>query len=173
MLLKRNALLPFYKSDQLQDWELSGYYKEFLGAIQLVPQDVLVSFRTPIMGGAIATDPTSITLRKLSIINGVKTILESKDYNVTINRAFVDSNYKLTTQANASYTYYYFNQSKITENAVDFLELGCIYEIYLEDAFDNKFISNIFVAIEETEIFIYAENGLGILTEDGQNIVFQ
>ena len=173
MIFKRSGFLPFYKADQLQDWQLSGYYNEFITGIQFVPQDALVSFRTPIVGGATSTDPTGITLRRLAIKNGEKTILESNDYAVTINRAFLDENYKLTTQGNASYTYYYFNQAKITEDENDFLNLGCIYEIYLEDENDNSFISNIFVAIEETKILIYAENDMSILTEDGLGILFQ
>lgn len=170
---KRNALLPFYKDDQPQDWQLSGYYDEFINSLQLVPRDQLVSFRTPVINAVILTDPTQITIRRLSIQNGVKTVLESTNYTVTINRQFVDANFKISTQANAEYTYYYFNQSAIAADAVNYLDACKIYEIYLEDSTGNKFISNIFVAIDETEIFIHAEDGQILLDESGEGILFQ
>jgi hypothetical protein len=170
---KRNGLFPFYKEDQPQDWQISGYYDEFLNSLQLVPRDVLKSFRTPNINAVITSDITSIFIRRLSIFNGIKTILETNEYTVTINRQFVDENSKTCSQSNAVYTYYYFNQSAISDNPIDYLDSYKLYEIYIEDTLGNKFISNTFIAIDETEIFINTEDGQIILDETGEGILFE
>lgn len=160
---KRFGLLPIYKSNQDQDWKLDGYYNNFKSAIQYIPRDTLVSFRTPPVAGSY-TAPTKLTIRKLSIKGGIKTIVSSADYTVTVNKQEIDA---------GSESYYYFNQSAISTNISEFLDAGCIYEIYLEDSEGNSFISNIFVAIDESQIFIYAESNEAILTEDGEQILFE
>ncbi len=170
---KRTGLLPFYKDDQPQDWELSGYFDEFINAIQFVPRDVLVSFRTPFINAVLDVEPTQITIRKLSFGGETKTIISSDDYTVTINIQYADVNLKNCEEADAIYTYYYFNQSTISEDANEYLIVGCIYEIYLVDASGNSYISNIFVAIDETKIFINAEDGQIILDESGEGILFE
>lgn len=158
---KKIGLLPFYKSDQPQDWQLKGYYYNWLLSAQYVPRDKLVSFSTPPVSGE-KTAPTQITIRKLKIKGDVKTILSSTVYNVTLYANF-----------NGSQTYYYFIQSSITSDIDEYLEVGCIYEIYLEDADGNSFISNIFIAIEESKIYIAAEDSQAILTEAGEQILFE
>lgn len=170
---RRTGLLPFYKSDQNQDWQTSGYFDEYINAIQFIPRDKLVGFRTPFITGVLTTNPTQITIRRLSLINGEKTILESANYTVTINIQYADVNYNNCEQSDAIYTYYYFNQSIIDSDVNNYLTAGRIYEIYLIDASDNSFISNIFCAIDETDIFIYSEGGQIILDESGESIVFE
>ncbi len=157
---KRYGLFPIYKSDQPQDWQLEGYYNTFKNAFQFVPRDVLVSFRTPPVSGT-KTAPTQITIRKLSIKAAAKTIVSSDVYNVTMYEEHANSQ-----------TYYYFIQSAITSIAAEFLDVGELYELYIEDADGNSFISNIFIAVDETELFIQTEGGLNILTEDGDEILY-
>ena len=141
---KHTGLLPIYKSDQSQDWQLSGYYNNWQTSVQYIPNDVLVSFTTPTVSGT-KTAPTQITLRKLNIVGGVKTIISSEVYNVTMHE----------THRNGQ-TEYYFIQSAITTNPLEYLTSGCLYEIYIEDADGNGFISNIFIATsEDTDSYIY------------------
>lgn len=153
------GLLPIYKSDQLQDWQLSGYYNNWLESIQYVPRDTLVSFSTPPVTG-IKSPPSQITARKLNIKGNIKTILSSTDLAVTMYAKNIDDDTK---------TYYYFIQSTLPS----VLDKGCVYEIYIEDADGNSFISNIFVAIDETEIFIYAEDSNLLVDETGEGILFE
>lgn len=158
---KQSGLLPFYKSDQSQDWALSGYYNNWQSAVQYVPRDVLVSFMTPTISGT-KTAPTEITIRKLSITGGIKTVLSSADYTVTLYEKQQDSQ-----------TQYYFIQSAISSNPTEYLQESCLYEIYLEDADGNGFISNIFIAFDETEIYIHSESGEIITDESGEGILFE
>lgn len=156
---RQNGSLPVYKSDQLQDWQLKGYYNNYLCGILYVPRHTLVSFSTPPVTG-IKSAPTQITARKLSIKGNIKTIIKSTDLLVTMYAKTIDSGTK---------TYYYFIQSDLPS----LLDEGCIYEIYIEDADGNSFITNIFKTITENEIFIHAEDGRVLQAEDGQDIVFQ
>ena len=159
---KRHGLFPIYKSDQSQDWELSGYYDNFNAAFQFVPKDVLVGFRTPPVDG-VKTAPTEITIRKISIKGGVKSIIESNNYTVTMYRKLIE---------NDTQTYYYFNQSPISSDPNDYLDEGELYEIYIIDADNNSFISNIFIAVDESELYLATESGFNILTESGEEIKY-
>ena len=159
---KRYGLFPFYKSDQLQDWQLVGYYNNFKSSLQYVPRDVLVGFSTPPVDG-VKTAPTEITIRKISIKGDIKTIIESNTYAVTMYRKLIE---------NDTQTYYYFNQSPISSDEEEYLTSGELYEIYIEDLDGNSFISNIFMAVEESQLYITTESGFNILTETGEEIKY-
>lgn len=156
---RQTGLLPIYKSNLSQDWQLDGYYNNWKNSLQYVPFDTLVSFSTPSVDGA-KTAPTEIILRKLNIIGSVKTILSSTTLSVTMYAKQVDG---------GTSTYYYFIQSSLPEP----LDRGCIYEIYIEDSDQNSFISNIFLAISLKDLVIYSESKGAIETESGQDILFE
>lgn len=154
---KRKGLFPIYEINQSQDWQLKGYYNNYMTAAQYVPRDKLVSFTTPAVAGIKTVAPTQIIARKLLLKGDQKTILSSTDYAVTMSLITEDGE-----------TQYYFNQQTLSGS---YLDDGCFYEIYIEDADGNKFLSNIFIAIEESEIELYLEDGQQLLLEDGQTLI--
>lgn len=158
---RRFGLLPFYGINQPRDWELKGYYNNWQLALKFVPRDTLVSFRTPLINGSY-TAPSTMILRKLSILGETISIVSNQ--SVTSG---------LTKYTVGSQTYYYRQQGAYTSDVLEYLENGCIYDIYIIDSNDNEFVSDIFVAIEETELYLYTEDNQYLLTEDGQKIVFQ
>lgn len=161
---KKSSLFPFYKSDYSQDWELSGYYYNWQLSSIYVPKDVLKSFKTPTVSG-IKQPPTEITIRKIAIKGNTKTIINSNTYSVNMYSRYLE---------NYSKTEYYFIQSSFTDDPNQYLDEGCTYEIYIEDADGNAFISNVFIAIDETQIYITAESGEIIIDEQsGESIVFE
>jgi hypothetical protein len=160
-IYKRNGLLPVYKSDQSQDWQLDGYFSNWVLAKKWVPKDVLVSFRTPLINGSY-TAPATMTIRKLSILGNIKTIVSTQEVTSGLQKQIVGTQ-----------SYYWRQQGAFTAVASEYLTKGCLYEIYMKDSNDNEFITDIFVAVDETEYYIYAEDNQPISTEDGQQIVFE
>lgn len=160
---RRFGLLPFFKSDQPQDWEIDGYYYNWRKTVQYVPRDTLVSFRTPVISGSKAV-PTEITIRKLKIKGQTKTIVSSDTYTVDIYKEEL---------LGGTESYYYFFQSPIDASPVNYLEAGEMYEIYLDNGVGDTFISNIFIALDIEDVYIKSEAGETITDETGEGILFE
>ena len=159
-IYKRNGLLPFYKSDQSQDWKLQGYFKNWVLSLKKLSKTSLVSFRTPLIYGTYVT-PSSFTIRKLRIVDNDVSVVSSQVISATIGQDF-------DLVGATVYSYYYWNQTDIGV----ILDKGCIYDITLTDNF-NTFQSDIFLAIDESDrdYYLATEDNEAILTEDGETII--
>jgi hypothetical protein len=158
-IYKRNGFLPFYKSDQSQDWKLNGYFKNWVLSLKKISKTSLVSFRTPLIDGSF-TEPTSFTLRHLMVIDDTVSVIDSQTISTTIAKDF-------ELIGSTVYSYYYWNQSDIGI----ILNEGCIYDITISDG-TNNFQSDIFLAVDESnrEYWLVTEDNVQILTEDGKYV---
>lgn len=158
-IYKRNGFLPFYKSDQSQDWKLTGYFKNWVLSLKKISKTSLVSFRTPLIDGSF-TEPTSFTIRHLRVIDNAVSVIDSQVISTTIAKDF-------EMIGSTVYSFYYWNQSDIGI----ILTEGCIYDITLTDG-TNTFQSDIFLAVDESnrEYWLVTEDNVQVLTEDGKYI---
>lgn len=159
------GLIQFYKTNQERDWQLLGYYNNWRLAINYVPRDVLVSFRTQTYSGTTAP-PETMKIRKVTVIDGEVEVLSETNVTSSLMR------YTETIDGD-TYTYYYRQQGSFTDDELEYLTSGCIYDIYIEDSLGNTFVSDLFVAITITDVYLYAENNEPYLTEDGQQLIFE
>lgn len=157
----RTGFLPFYKSGISRDWQKLGYWNNWLLSLKYLPLDKLVSFRTPVFVG-VNSAPSTMKIRRVQIINNDVTVISESE---------VTSNLQVYTEVvnNETLTYYYRQQTNLETP----LTSGYIYDIYIEDSKNNIFISDIFVAITETDLYLYTEGGEAYLTEDGQQIIVE
>ena len=158
---KRFGMLPVYRSDQTQDWQKTGYYKNWLLTKRWIPRDKLVSFRSPLVNGSY-TAPSQITIQKVKIVDNAISVVESANYSVTF-----------TKQADGDSYYYWFQQSVFTSDPNNYLTAGCLYNIKFSDSNDNEFLTGLFAAIDETEYYYITEDGQTMTTEDGQTLIFE
>jgi hypothetical protein len=159
---KRVGFLPFYKLGESQDWQLNGYYKNWVRSLKFVSKDSLVSFRTPnIYGGAVISAPSTMTIRKVRIVGDTITTISSSVITSDLVKASATIN-------GVNYTYYYRLQNTLATP----LEAGCIYIIYIIDTNSNEFISDLFLAIDETlsDYILTTEDGEIITTESDEYI---
>jgi hypothetical protein len=158
-IYKRNGFLPFYKSDQSQDWKLTGYFKNWVLSLKKISKTSLASFRTPLIDGSF-TEPASFTIRHLSVLDNAVSVIDSQIISTTITKDF-------EMIGNTVYSFYYWNQSDIGI----ILTEGCIYDITLTDG-TNTFQSDIFLAVDESnrEYWLVTEDNVQVLTEDGEYI---
>jgi hypothetical protein len=156
----RNGFLPFYRATVDRDWQKLGYWNNWQLALKFVPRDRLVGFATPEVDGTVAA-PSSFDIRKLQItqsgVNVISTQTESTSNLVAVERI----------RNGNTLTYYSRDQQEISAA----LTKGCIYDISITDDDDNTFYSDIFLAIDESDLALYTESGQYLLTEDGQQIL--
>jgi hypothetical protein len=161
---KRKGLLPINKLDQEHDWQLLGYYNNWQLSLQYIPNDILVGLSTPSIN-SITVTLSEFRYRKLSIKGDIKTIVETSELLDT-------DDFNTEIEGTQSYFWRPQTQLKISGSPI-ILDEGCVYELYFKDSLNNEFLSNIFVAILEDELHLYTESQGAILTEDGEEIIWQ
>lgn len=158
-IFKRSGFLPVYKSTESHDWQLDGYFKNWVRALRFVSKSSLVGFRTPLIYGTY-TVPATMKIRQLRIVDSTVVMVTEE----TITSDLVK---ELITFNGVAYTYYYRNETALVTELTE----GCIYDIYITDG-TNIFISDIFLAIDDiaSDFVISTESGLIITTEDDEYI---
>lgn len=154
-IYKQNGFLPFIKIDQYNDWQLEGYYYNAVRSLKNVPKDVLVGFRTPSISSGSALAPSTMVIRKISIVNNAVVVISIQTETSGLTKATETIN-------GVTYSYYYRNQGAFSADPLDYLTEGCIYDIYIIDSQNNEYLSHPFLAISEiTGVTkpIYKRNG--------------
>lgn len=155
----RKGLFPFYEINQQRDFQLKGYYNNWKLALKNIPKEILAPFRTPLVDG-VTTAPTTMTIRRVKVVDG--------DVEV-ISQESVTSNLQTETVSIDGTTYRYYYRLAVQLESV--LVSGYIYDIYIKDSLNNEFVSDLFKAVDEAELYIATESGDQITTESGEPIL--
>ena len=124
-------MIKIYNINELQDWQKSGNYKNYLWGIRICPDVRLLPFhKTPNVPHSAAGYVNQWLMRKVTISGGVKTIEDTE----AMNHLDID-------KANGSIYDYYYYKGNIEQIQLD----PGLYEYYFKDNNDNEFISDVFL----------------------------
>jgi hypothetical protein len=155
------GLLPFYKSTRDRDWQLKGYYRNWALAINYVPIDSLVSFKTPVYTGNNEA-PSTMKIRRVKVVDNEISVVSQSTVTSGLSR-------KTEVINGETLTYYYRQQANLDTTLTE----GYIYDIYIEDSDGNTFVSDIFVGLSLTDLQYYTEGGVGMISEDGTELILE